>query len=397
MSTTTDTATAYEVEVHGTCDPRFTGVQEAFEKNLRSGEDIGASAAVFVDGEPLVDIWAGFVDQARTRPWERDTIVNNFSTTKTMTALAALVLADRGELDFEAPVATYWPEFAAEGKRSVLVQHLLAHTSGLPGWTETVTIDDILDREKARTLLANQAPWFKPGSTLAYHAITYGPLIGEVIRRITGMTLGAFFAEEIAGPLGADYHIGTGPECDARVSPLIQCSPFLEPSGLNSVRDRVYLNPYCTPQIASSVAWRRGELGGSNGHGNARSVGAIQSIFSNGGEARGVRLLSRAGCERALEVRSDAVDLVMALPLRFGLGYSLNSPAVAEIYGPRVNGHRLAFWGGSGGSFVMNDLDRRMTVAFVMNRHLENGGLDHRATDVIRAAYECLPGGDRRS
>ncbi|HEY7171507.1 MAG TPA: serine hydrolase domain-containing protein [Vicinamibacterales bacterium] len=396
MSTTTEAAIVHGVDVHGTCDPRFAAVQEAFEKNLRTGEDIGASAAVFIDGEPFVDIWAGFVDDARTRPWQRDTIVNNFSTTKTMTALAALVLADRGELDFEAPVAEYWPEFAAEGKRSVLVQHLLAHTSGLPGWTEPVTIDDILDREKARTLLARQAPWFKPGSTLAYHAITYGPLIGEVIRRITGRTLGAFFAEEVAGPLGADYHIGTGPECDARVSPMIQGSPYIQP-GLNSVQDRVFFNPFVTPQIGSSVAWRRAELGGSNGHGNARSVAAIQSVFSNGGEARGVRLLSPAGCERALTVLADAVDPVMGLPLRFGLGYSLNSPAVTELYGPAVDGHRLAFWGGSGGSFVMNDLDTRMTVAFVMNRHLEHGGLDHRATDVIRAAYACLPAGGRRS
>jgi CubicO group peptidase (beta-lactamase class C family) len=395
MSTTTESATTFEVQVQGTCNRRFAAVQEAFAKNLRSGEDIGASAAVFIDGEPVVDIWGGFVDEARTRPWQRDTIVNNFSTTKTMTALCALVLADRGELDLDAPVAKYWPEFAAEGKRSVLVQHLLAHTSGLPGWTEPVTVDDILDREKARTLLARQAPWFKPGSTLAYHAITFGPLIGEVTRRITGKTLGAFFAEEIAGPLCADYHIGTGPECDARVSPMIQGSPFLQPSGQNSVQDRVYLNPYCTPQIASTVAWRRGELGGSNGHGNARSVAAIQSVLSNGGEARGVRLLSRAGCERTVEVVSDGVDLVMGLPLRFGLGYALASPAMTTIYGPHVEGHRLAAWGGSGGSFVMNDLDARMTVAYVMNHHFEHGGIDHRAIDVIRAAYDCLAHGAR--
>src|SRR5262249_51142998 len=158
----------------------------------------------------------------------------------------------------------------------------------------------------------------------------------------------------------------------------------------NKVRDRVFMNPYCTPQIASSVEWRRAELGGSNGHGNARSVAAIQSVMSNGGEARGVRLLSRETCERALTIESDAVDLVMGLPLRFGLGYSLASPAVTRTYGPRVDGHRLALWGGSGGSFVMNDLDEQMTVAFVMNRHLEHGGIDHRAIDVIRAAYECL-------
>src|SRR5262245_40753421 len=289
MSTTIDQATANDVKVHGTCHPQFAAVRDALEKNLNNGEDIGSSAAVFIDGEPVVDIWGGFIDETRTRPWERDTIVNNFSTTKTMTALCALVLADRGELEVDAPVAKYWPEFSAEGKGSISVRQLLAHASGLPGWTEPVTVPDILDREKARTLLERQAPWFRPGSTLAYHAITYGPLIGEVIRRITGKTLGAFFAEEIAGPLGGDYHIGTGPECDARVSPMSQGSPFLEPTA-NDVQNRVFLNPYCTPQIASSVEWRRAELGGSNGHGNARSVAAIQSVLSNHGEARGVRI-----------------------------------------------------------------------------------------------------------
>jgi CubicO group peptidase (beta-lactamase class C family) len=393
---TIETAPVYDVKIEGTCDPRFVPVLEAFEKNLVSGEDVGASAAVFLDGESVVDIWGGYVDEARTRPWERDTIVNNFSTTKTMTALCALVLLDRKELDVEAPIAKYWPEFAAAGKRDVKVKHVLAHTSGLPGWTEKVTMEDILDREKACALLARQEPWFAPGTTLAYHSITYGPLLGEVIRRITGKTLGAFLADEVARPLGGDYHIGTGPECDARVSPMIQGSPYIEPNG-NAVRDRVYFNPFATPQIGSSVAWRRGELGGSNGHGNARSVGAIQSVLSNGGEARGVRLLSSATCERAVKIESDALDLVMGLPLRFGLGYSLASPWVTQVYGPRVEGHRLAAWGGSGGSFVMNDLDARMTVAFVMNRHLENGGIDQRAIAVIRTAYECLHDGASRS
>jgi CubicO group peptidase (beta-lactamase class C family) len=388
---TVETATTYDVKIEGTCDSRFEAVRNAFAANLKTGKDLGASAAIYIDGEPVLDIWGGWVDAARTRLWERDTIVNNFSTTKTMTALCALVLADRGELDLEAPVAKYWPEFSVEGKEGVEVRHLLAHTAGLPGWTVDVTFADILDREKARTLLERQAPWFKPGSTLAYHAITQGPLVGEVIRRITGKTLGAFFAEEIARPLGADYHIGTGPECDARVSPMIQGSPFIEPTA-NEVRNRVFMNPYCTPQVASTIEWRRGELGGSNGHGNARSVAAIQSVMSNGGEARGVRLLSRATCERALKIEAEAVDRVMEVPLRFGLGYSLVTPAFTGIYGPHFEGRRLAFWGGAGGSFILNDLDARMTVAFVMNRHLEHGILDQRNIDIARTTYECLYG-----
>jgi CubicO group peptidase (beta-lactamase class C family) len=227
---------------------------------------------------------------------------------------------------------------------------------------------------------------------VGYHAITFGPLIGEVIRRISGKTLGKFFADEVAGPLGVDFHIGTPPEKDAQVTDLVQSLPFLSPTGTNSIPDRVFFNPYVRPQDSFTIPWRRGELGGSNGHGNARSVAAAQSVLSAGGSVRGVTLLSRAGCERALEPQFDGVDLVAGYPLRWGLGYGLESPALVGIYGPHVKGKRIACWGGSGGSFVMNDFDRRMTVAYVMNKHVEHGGLDHRGVDVIRAAYESLFG-----
>lgn len=284
--------------VQGICKDDFIGVREVFENSLDSGDDIGASAAVFIDGEPVVDLWGGFLDKERTQPWQRDTIINNFSTTKTMTALCALILADRGELDLHAPVAKYWPEFAAAGKERVEVRHLLGHTAGLPGWTEWVALEDIYDPERSTDLLARQAPWWEPGTAAGYHPITFGPLIGEVVRRVTGKTLGTFFREEVAGPLGADYHIGTGPELDDRVAPLIQSSSFLQPSGKRTIYERTLFNPYITPQISATIPWRRAELGGSNGHGNARSVAAVQSVLACGGEARGVRLLSEAGCER---------------------------------------------------------------------------------------------------
>src|SRR5262249_4193322 len=256
--------------------------------------------------------------------------------------------------------------------------------------TERVTLPDILDREKAVTLLARQAPWWAPGTAVGYHAITFGPLIGEVIRRITGKTLGRFFAEEVAGPLGADFHIGSPPDEDAQWTDLIQSLPFLDPRGDNSIPDRVFFNPYVRPQDSFTIPWRRGELGGSNGHGNARSVAAAQSVLSAGGRVRGVTLLSTAGCERALELQFEGADLVASYPLRWGLGYCLDSDVIGGVYGPHVKGHRIAFWGGSGGSFVMNDLDRRMTVAYVMNKHVEHGGMDHRGVDIVRAAYECL-------
>jgi CubicO group peptidase (beta-lactamase class C family) len=388
-----DSEVATRVTIQGTCDERFREVRDVLARNLATGEDIGASAAVFIDGEPVVDIWGGYIDPERTRPWERDTIVNNFSTTKTMTALAALILPDRGDLDLDGPVVKYWPEFAAHGKNRILVRHLLGHTAALCGWTETLTFHDLLDWEKATTLLARQAPWLEIGTVSAYHPLSYGPLIGEVIRRVTGKTLKTFFAEEVARPLGADYHIGAPAECDARVSRMIQGSPLIAPTG-DLVRDRAFHNPLITPQSASTIEWRRADLGGSNGHGNARSVARVQSVLSCGGEVGGVRLLSRAGCERALEVQADGPDRMLGFHLRWGMGYALENAAVVQIYGPRVVGRRIAHWGGSGGSSVVNDLDARMTVAYVMNRHLEHGGIDPRGIAIVRAVYEVLLGSE---
>jgi CubicO group peptidase (beta-lactamase class C family) len=381
-----------KVEVQGTYDERFRAVYDVLERQLNNGEDIGASAAVFIDGEPVVDIWGGYVDAARTRPWERDTIVNTFSTTKPMTALCALVLADRGELDLQAPVTKYWPEFGAAGKGGTKVSHLLAHMAGLPGWTETVTLSDILDREKAAGLLARQAPWWEPGTAIGYHPITYGPLIGEVVRRVSGKTLKQFFAEDVAGPLGADYHIGAEPEHDHRVSPLIAATP---PRALdtNSMTYQAYFNPWVSPEVGSSIPWRRGELGGSNGHGNARSAAAVQSVIACGGEVRGVRLLSEAGASRAVELQGEGTDVISGWQLQWGMGYALGGPTMRHLYGSRFGDHRVAFWGGSGGSWVHNDLDARMTVSYVMNRHVESEDTDHRSINVVNAAYDALETG----
>jgi CubicO group peptidase (beta-lactamase class C family) len=377
------------VTVHGLVEPGFEPVRDLFAASFPNGDNLGASAAIFLDGEPVLDIWGGHVDTARTRPWDEDTIVNTFSTTKTMTALAAMVLVDRGEIDLDAPVAKYWPEFGANGKAGVKFRHLLSHTSGLPGWTDPVTVADVLDREKADALLARQACWWEPGTAIGYQAITMGPLIGEVVRRVTGRTLGRFFAEEVAGPLGGDYHIGTGAELDARVSPLTAGTPPRPRDPADSVSERVLFNPYVFPADANTIPWRRAELGGSNGHGNAHAVAAIQSVVSCGGEVRGKRLLSRATCDRIVEPQADGVDVVLGLPMRWGLGYAVNNPFSEEMYGGRYAGRRVAMWGGSGGSVVLNDLDERMTVAFVMNRHVE-GLVDPRGTGIVIAAADAL-------
>src|SRR5580692_8820774 len=198
-------------DVHGTCDDRFESVRSALQQNIDSGTELGASIVVDIDGEIAVDIWGGFRDEAHAQPWDSDTITNVWSTTKTVTSLAALMLADRGELDLDAPVARYWPEFAAAGKEGVLVRHCLGHTAGLPGFTAPMRFEDYYDWDKVTGLLAAQAPWWAPGTASAYHAVTQGFLVGEVVRRITGQTLGTFFRRELAEPLGGDFLIGVEP------------------------------------------------------------------------------------------------------------------------------------------------------------------------------------------
>ena len=298
-----------------------------------------------------------------------------------MTALCALVLADRGDLDLDAPVAEYWPEFAAAGKGGVRVRHLLSHTAGLPTWDEPMATEDLYDWETATARLAAQAPRWEPGTQAGYHAVTQGYLVGEVVRRVTGRSLGTFFAEEVAGPLGADFHIGLPAEHDPRVGPIIPPASVPHPEATDP-RNRPG-NPPIPPEVANTVAWRRAEIPAANGHGNARSVAAVQSVLAGAGTARGVRLLSPAGCERVLQEQFRGVDEILGMPMRYGIGYGL---AGGWLPNPRT-----CFWGGWGGSMVLADLDARMTVAYTMNRMLDPAaGGDERALLIVMAAYEGL-------
>ena len=372
--------------VEGTCAPRFTPVQDTFGGLLESGMDVGASVAVAVDGVLAVDLWGGFADGERTRPWQRDTIVNVFSTTKTMQALTALVIADRGGLDLDAPVARYWPEFAANGKADVRVRHLLGHTSGLSGWEEPLAIEDLYDWEKATGLLAAQAPWWAPGTAAGYHALTQGFLVGEVVRRATGRTLGEFFATEIAAPLRADFHIGLDPRHDARVGRVIPPATGLPRAGDgDSIAVRTLSNPPLRAEATWTAPWRRAELAAVNGHGNARSVATVQSVVACGGMAGGVRLLSERGCDMIFAEQAHGQDLVLGVPVRMGMGYGLTSPETPLGPNPRT-----CFWGGWGGSLVVVDRDARMVVAYVMNRMGEGTLGDARGISLVMAAYASL-------
>jgi CubicO group peptidase (beta-lactamase class C family) len=399
------------MQIHGHCDPGFDGVREAFAANFelgagQGGSDVGASAAVTLDGEMVVDLWAGTVatdaepfdgndDDPDTReltggtPWQRDTIINVWSTTKTMAALSCLLLADQGELDIDAPIAKVWPAFKAEGKSEITPVHVLSHSAGLSGWTEPITVDDLYDHTKVADLLAAQEPWWEPGTQSGYHVVTQGYLLGELVRRVTGQTLGEFFAAEIAGPLDADFHIGTGPDHDARIGHVIPPSGGLGTNSTDpdSIAVRTVSNPHLTADVSQTIPWRRAEIPAAGGHGNARSVAHVHSVLACGGEAHGVRLLSPAGCNRIFEEQTYGQDLVLPAVFRLGIGFGLPCPEL-----PISPNERACFWGGWGGSLAVIDLDARMSVSYVMNKMGEGTTGDVRGAGILLAAYVALAG-----
>jgi len=378
-------------EVHGTCDGRFEPVRRELAACLDSGDELGASIVLDLDGDVAIDMWGGHADEARTAPWEADTITNVWSTTKTVTSLAALMLADRGELDVNAPVAQYWPEFAAAGKEGVLVRHLLSHTSGVSGLDQPAVIEDLYDWDKSTARFAAQAPWWEPGTASGYHALNFGHLIGEVLRRITGKSLKQFVAEEIAGPLGADFQIGAAEKDWGRISNVIPPPPLpfdLEALGMDSPTVKTLTGPPADASNANTPEWRRADIGAANGHGNARSVARILSVISRGGEVDGVRLLGPETIELIFQEQANGVDVVLGAPLRFGIGYGL--PQLDIL--PYIPDDKICFWGGWGGSVIIMDVGRKMTIAYMMNK-MGAGiiGSDRSAT-YVSAIYKALAG-----
>lgn len=376
------------IAANGFTHDKFASVRTVFEENLNNGEDLGASYCATLDGETVVDLWGGFADEEGARPWQRDTIVNVYSTTKTMTALTALLVADRGELDFAAPVARYWPEFAANGKADVKVSHLMSHSAGLSGWKEPITKETLYDWEKATSLLAAQAPFWKPGTAPGYHAITQGYLVGEVVRRITGKSLGTVFREEIAEPLGADFHIGLPASEDARVADLIPPpkGAAIADSAQSELQKNMATNPGVDVLATRTRAWRGAEIPAAGGTGNARSVAEIHTILANGGTAKGKRFLSEAGCRKALELQIEGTDLILNIPARYGMGFGLAGGML-----PLPNPNTI-FWGGYGGSLVIIDMDARTTFGYAMNRMASTTTGDMRAFGLAMAMWEALRG-----
>ncbi|OXE37051.1 MAG: serine hydrolase [Phenylobacterium zucineum] len=368
-------------------DSRFETLRGVLDGHIAAGSDVGSSFCATLEGKTVVDIWGGHADEAKTRPWEKDTIINVYSTTKTMTALTALLLADRGELDFDAPVARYWPEFAANGKADVKVSHLMSHSAGLSGWKEPITEADLYDWEKATALLAAQAPYWEPGTKSGYHALTQGYLVGEVIRRVAGKSVGTVFREEFAEPMGADFHIGLPASEDGRVADLIPPPPggAMGEGTTDDLIANMANNPGVNVLATRTREWRGAEIPAAGGTGNARSVAEVHTILANGGIGRdGKRYLSEAGCRKALEPQIEGADLILGIPVKFGMGFGLRGGAV-----PLPN-DACIYWGGYGGSLIIIDMQTRATYSYVMNKMASTTSGDMRGFSLLMAMWGAM-------
>lgn len=366
MATATTT-----VAIDGTCEPRFKRVRDAFAENFAEQGEVGATVAVTVRGKPVVDLWAGHADAARTRPWTRDTIVNIASTTKGLTAICALRLVDRGLLDLDAPVAKYWPEFAQAGKAAIPVHQLLSHRAGLPAIEEPLPTEAFYDWTRMTAALAAQKPWWEPGTQHGYHAFTFGWLVGEVVRRITGKSLGTYWREEVAERLGIDCHIGLAAEHDARVAEFIPPAPGQLDVDIDVLRaagpmvEKALNNPPKTVADMNTRAWRGAEIPAGNAHTNARALARVFGALACGGEVDGVRVLNPERIAQARTEQASGPDAVLfGFPTRMGLGFFL-PPQDAGI-----DGSSTAAFGsfGAGGSMALADPETQVGFAYVMNK-----------------------------
>jgi CubicO group peptidase (beta-lactamase class C family) len=384
------------VELQGQCDARFKRVREIFEASFASGAELGAGLCVYLHGQLVIDLWGGFADPEKTRPWRRDTLTNVYSTTKGITALCAHQLVERGELDLDAPVARYWPEFAQNGKAELPVRMLLSHRAGLPAIAKPLQPTDIFNWSTMTSALAEQKPWWTPGTKHGYHALTFGWLVGELVRRVSGMSIGRYVREHVAAPLGAEFWIGLPEELDARTAHLTQ-GPIHAAEGQQNMLEiiqkdpegmlaKTFANPLLFAISPNSREWRAAELAAANGHTTAHALARIYAALANGGELEGTRLLGRDAIERARVEQSYGKDEVLPLVSRFGLGWML--PPAEEPLGPntRVFGH-----GGAGGSLGLADPEAGFGLGYVMN--LMHTGLwlvDPRPRALLTALYEAL-------
>ncbi|OQD60645.1 hypothetical protein PENPOL_c021G07620 [Penicillium polonicum] len=371
----------------GLSDPAFNRVRDILEQRLASGDEVGASICVNIDGKNVLDIWGGHVDAAKTHSWEEDTLVVVFSCSKIVTALAALILIDRGLLHVEEKVSKYWPEFAANGKEDTKVWHILSHSSGVPHWESRISLESIYDIKTSTEMLAAQAPLYKAGEASAYQMVNHGHLIGELVWRISGKSLKQFIADEITGPLGADFDLGVAEKDWPRTADIIPAAPMaFPPLDPQSVAGKALPNVIANAEDAQTPVFRGAAVGATNGFSNARALARIGSIVSLQGTVDGKQYLGLKTIDQMLQERTSGVDQMLLFHLRFGLGVGLPVPESLTF----IPEGKICFWGGWGGSMVVMDLDRRMTIAYTMNKMGSGIVGNDNAKAYIDAIYEIM-------
>ncbi len=387
-----------QTDIHGYCDPAFEKVKQAFLENFRRKKETGAAFALTVAGKTVVDIWAGYTDFRGKRPWQEHTLANIYSATKGITALCALRLADQGRLDLDAPVTRYWPEFGQAGKESITVRMLLNHTAGMVGIKSRLPMSALYDWNMMTTALAKHSPWWRPGEKHGYHALTYGWLVGQVIRNITGLTVGQYLKQEITGPLGLDLHIGLAQADHDRSATMIMLRfPTLHADAarftaaiiknLRGATASAFTNPLSIITGVNTRAWRSAEIPAANGQSTARSLARLYGVLASGGTDGKTEILSQAMIDRCSAEESAGWDAVLKLPTRFSLGFMLNQDNPSGNFGP---GRKSFGHPGAGGCLGFADPDRKLGFGYIINKMDTFILIDPRAKRLIDAAYQCL-------
>jgi CubicO group peptidase (beta-lactamase class C family) len=377
------------IAISGAAAPGFERVRDRFAANFERDDayrEVGASLAVYRGETLVVDLWGGWRDAEQTTPWTPDTLVNVWSTTKGVTAIAVARLVDQGRLDYAAPVARYWPEFAQNGKAQITVSQLLSHQAGLPGFAEPTTLADFYDWGAVAGRLATQAPMWPPGTRNSYHAMTFGFLAGELIRRASGLSVGEFLARDVAGPLGVDVFIGLPEAEERRVSPLIapRIAAAFDLDAMAPEARVALTNPLMEPTLCNTRAWRAAEVPAGNGQATARGLARLYAAMANGGSLDGVRLMGSETVEAMIEVQTDRVDVLLGVAPQWGRGVTRNG---VGVFGPEPGVFGHAGWGGS---FGCGDRKTGIAIGYVLNQMGDRVVGDPRSVGLCEAIYACL-------
>lgn len=377
----------------GEFEPEFQPAVDAFIENYKVEEEIGSASSLIVDGAKVFDVWAGYRDEAKTKPWERDTIVCMMSVAKGISGIAFNILIDRGLVDPEAPVAKYWPEFAQNGKENLLVRHVLDHTAGLPAVLDPLWPGAIYECDTIVAALEKQAPLWEPGTVAAYHIHTQGNILGEIVRRITGKRYPQFIHDELIAPLGLDYQIGGLSEADiarcAELVPTVEGTLFArKDADPDSLLAKGFLQHPKEPinVTLNSHGWRTSEIASANGHGTARSVASIYGMVARGGEMNGVRIMKPETIRDMLTEQHNQIEQMQLRPYHQARGILLNTEqSVWMGPNPHAFGHH-----GFGGSIGMGDPDAKIGFSYACNKMHTRPDNGPRARRIIEAIYKII-------